>query len=539
MEIERFIKTHLWTTDEELIRYLAQAMIFKGKSPALRPSSVQERARLPEIPKALARTWAIQKEIGDFEQLGIYLDNRTLDTQVKSLLADVDDKYRKELVHFFKRIIVGELSRDLKWAINQHDLDHVSASMFIIHLLGILVDSRVNWIKALRGGKTGASRTQSGRTIPRPDSALINSVPEFIQQAQDSINVVSFEPLRRLCSLFFQRNTIQSLGQNTISSLLNIPLDTARNRVSVFNLALTERFIPHYSAMGLRQRWIRSRISPDERYRPSPESLGLIGKFLIGFDNPTPTTLHLEPINSVGPHKIPGIDSFTTDFESVSLRLDRYNIEEEKWDFDVWKEPERWTRKSNLWNPQKKLWLRRRTDTKKKILRITSKQMRLIGALAANQGSVRYRRLLLRLLGIKLSSIKARIDRLCDIGALSVLYHPLLEYSGLPEAIMLQVPDISGDRRDNLMHWISGVMPYSHIYCGKRDSLVAIFRIPKNQTDITISFVNEYLSEGPLGLPIVKFDINPIINMSTYNISIAHRMIGSGSNRWKDPWFIR
>lgn len=524
MDPERYIRTQLWAPDEEIVRYLVHAIIYNGKTPVLRPSSVKKRTGLPEIPKVSVRESTILKETGDFNQLGIELDNRTLDTQVRSLLADVVGHYKGELDHFFKRIITGNLSRDLRWVVNQRDLDHVSASMFILHLLGILIGSRVDWNQALREKNPKFHfRTRFGRSIPRADSVMLGAAPQFVLQAHDRINVVSFEPLRRLCSLYSQKNTIQSLGQNTIAALLNIPLDTARNRVSVFNLVLTERFIPHYASMGLRQRWILSKSTSDSSYWSRKESLGLIGKSLLGFSDSFPVTLHLEPISSLGPQKLPGTETFTTDFECISFRLDRFNAEEGRWDY-VWKDPEIWKREPNPWNPQKRLWLHRSTETKNKLLKITSKQMRLIGALAANQGSVKYRLLLLELLGIKLSSIKARIDRLCAIGALSVLYHPLLEYSGLPEALMLLVPDISGVERDYLKHWISVVMPYSHIYWGNRDSLVAILRIPKNQTGLTLAFMKEFLSEGPLELKKERFNLSPIVEMTTSHISMPHRM---------------
>ncbi len=535
---EKYLKANLWNTDEQVVRDLVHSTIYKGKIPGLNTSRVEKRAKLPKISKAPIVERIVVKAVGEYESLGVRIKGSTLEIQVNSLLVDLDAEHLKELRYFFQRVIVGNLPRDPTWAINQIDLDHISATLFILHMLSTGIGSRVNWSHALREEGIGpVFRTTFGRTIPRPDSALIENPPEFITNARDRFNIVSFEPLRKLCAILSRKNEIQLLGRDNISSLLGIPTDTARYRTSIFDLALTERFVPHYSAMGLRQRWVQTKIEPDDYVGSRIVSTGLIGKFSLQSSPSSTAYLQLEPRHSAGPERIPSTTSFTTDFESISFRLDRFDIEKGGWNYDPWVDPERWTEKPNTWNPRKRFWLYRASeDEKKRFLKFTLKQANLMGALFTNQGSVPYRRLLIGLLGIKKTTVKKRIERLCDIGALSVLYHPLLEYSGLPEGVMLQAPNISEKDRDYLIRWIIGAMPYAHIYWGIKKSLVAVLRIPKNSTGITLGFLREYLTEGPLELPSEDFLLCSLKGVSSYTLTLPQRMFNSPRNQWRDPW---
>ncbi len=528
----------MWNTDEQVVRDLVHSTIYKRKIPKLNTSRVEKRTGLPKISKEPSVERLIVKAVGEYASLGVQLNGATLETQINSLLADLDTEYLKELQYFFERIITGNLPRDPTWAINQIDIDHISATLFILHMLSTSIGSRVNWSHVLREESMGVIfRTRIGRTIPRPDSALLENSPEFITNARNRINILSFEPLRKLCALLSRKKEIQLLGRENISSILDIPINTARYRTSLFDLGLTERFVPHYSAMGLRQRWVQTKIEPDDYVGSRFVSTGLIGKFSLRSSPSSIAYLQLEPRDSAGPEKIPGTTSFTTDFESISFRLDRFDSEKGGWNYDPWVEPERWTEKPNTWNPRKKLWLYKSSENeKKRLLKFTLKQANLMGALLTNQGSVLYRRHLIELLGIKKTAVKKRIERLCDVGALSVLYHPSLEYSGLPEAVLLQVPNISEKDRDYLIRWVNGAMPYTCIYWGIKDSLVAVLRIPENSTGITLGFLREYLTEGPLEIPIEDFLLCSIKDASSYNLTLPQRMFNSPRNQWRDPW---
>jgi len=528
-------------TDEFIIRDLVKNVIHQGKNPKLSKKKFEKRVGLPAIPSDPIRESDIKIRIGNFSAFGLEPNGATLMKQVAYLLPSLSDfeEYQSSLEYFLCRAIVGNLPRKPEWAINHADLDKLSSALFILQIISTGIGKRVDWIHELHGPPFETQyATKFENQVPRADSIDISHLPDFVGRTKRRMNAIQFEPLRIICSLYSKRKSPQPMGRDIVASILEIPSSVARYLTSIIDLTITERYFPIYHSLGLRHRWFTTYAGITKLDKSGLSSPGLIGRFCLRESTTQEALLHVEPIQSGGPEIVPpGASSFITEHEMLSFRLDLFNHEENAWEYHPWENPSQWAAKPHIWNPRKQLWLVRNSEsTKKSNVTLSKKQSRIFGALLSNRGSPSYRRLLLEMLGDKRSNLKSRIDRLCNTGSVNVLYHPSLEYSSLPEGVLLMFPKLSGRSMEYLRSWLMGAMPYSHLYWSGESGFVAMLRIPENNAGITISFLREFLSEGDIISSEEEYTISSIQKAETYTFTLPGRLYNSKTNTWKDPW---
>ena len=70
--------------------------------------------------------------------------------------------------------------------------------------------------------------------------------------------------------------------------------------------------------------------------------------------------------------------------------------------------------------------------------------------------------------------------------------------------------------------------------------MAAVLRVPENASGITISFLNEFLTEGTKSVGTEdEYVIGTIEKSESYGITLPGRMYDFGKKRWRDPWYNR
>ncbi|MDF1537703.1 MAG: hypothetical protein P1Q69_02230 [Candidatus Thorarchaeota archaeon] len=528
-------------TDEFIARDIVKTVIHNGQDPKLDIKRFEKRVGLPSIHREPIRESDIVLRIGNPAPYGLQAKGTTLKNQIASLLPSREDidEYQSSLIYFLSRVLVGNLPRSSEWAINHTDLDSLSSALFILQIISTAIGNRFDWIRELHEEISGMQYTSSFETqIPRADSIEIANLPEFVSRAKRRICAIQFEPLQNVCASLSKKTTPQPISRDVIASMLKIPNAVARYRAAILELIITERYFPIYHSLGLRQRWFTTYTDIAKLAKSRLSSPGLIGRFILRDSLIRQVLHHVEPVHFEGPEIVtPGSHSFTTEQELISFRLDLFNQEKNAWDFHPWDHPSQWAEKPNIWNSRKRMWLVRNSESvEKHNVTLTKKQSQIFGVLLSNRGSPSYRRLLLGMLGDKKSNLKSRIDRLCNTGSVNVLYHPSLEYSALPEGVLVVFPNLSGKQLAYLRSWLMGAIPYLHLHWSNESGFVAMLRIPENNTGIVISFLREFLSENEIVSSEEEYVIGSIQKAETYTFTLPGRLYDSRTNSWKDPW---
>ncbi|MFW9953798.1 MAG: hypothetical protein ACFFD3_04520 [Candidatus Thorarchaeota archaeon] len=520
-------------TDEHIIKNLIGSKT--AKPPKLDILKLEKRVGLPAIPKGAARESDISRGLGNPSAVGLTLSDSTFHGQVKSLIPEFLSEFESSLVYFAKRAILGNLPRSASWLTNQQDIDYLTAALFVIHMIGIGTDNRVDWIRLMhepREGPTG--RTRFERLIPRVDSSLIPDNPPFVSHSKERIMALNYAPLVEICRALSSHTKPHLLTRVEVSKILNMPWNTARYRIALIDLLLSENFIPVYRNLGLKRRWILTR----ER-KKLDASPGLLQRLKLRYGEFGAAFVYAEKDESEGPWRLSlGAKQYVTENETISFRMDLYNQKERHWIFRPWENPESWMKKPNIWNGDNTKWLVRKTDviTKNGDL-LKPQKMRLFSSLLANRGSLTYRKMLLGLLGSKSTTMKQRTDTLCSEGALTVLYHPSLDYAGLPEGILVAISGLEKKSLSAISKWFMGSMPYLHMFDGQKGDFLAIIRLPEFSTGITISFLNEFLQSKELGFRIeTPFHINSIEESRTYDLTMTSKLFDEKKRVWLDSW---
>jgi hypothetical protein len=292
-------------------------------------------------------------------------------------------------------------------------------------------------------------------------------------------------------------------------------------QMHTIGLTLTERYIPSLMDLGLQYRYIFTRM-----LKSAPDSLGLAERIIISeSDLCQIATKHLEPSASQGPRVIDlPEDCFQTTVETdlVSMRMDLFDREHGNWS------AEPWTSSSAT---HTKHWLFRKTSSQvEKPLMATQREIDLLSILATVNANSKGIKWILNSLNFPSRTAEHLLSQLLKSNKLRLLYHPSLNYAGLPEGVILAAQFKTVKRLDEFIDWLTSSFPYVQAQFSRTEkSIVSRVRVPRfSKSDSLI--VQELKKRKALKV------IGTIARNRTYHMSAFHRLYQSMNKPWRDPW---
>ena len=514
----------------------------------------REELNLPVIPSDPVPEQEINKVIELPE--GIipgYSRPRTFEEQVNRLLFpqwikdgtwkpdnDVLERFEHSLINYtIRRMIIGGFPSNYGWLEDPPGLFRLSAALITLHLISKMCNLKLPWEEILRKDNPAETVSECEIVNLRPDGPLALTWQKQLARLRRYINVLRNPVIGPLCSILSKDNKPRRLVSKDIAKILKTYERKAWITKNHLELILTERFLPAVSALGLRYRYIIS--SREGQIDATPKvfrrefgSPGLVTR-MLGFELyrddkdrvhrlPVDIYIHVEPIYSKLPEylKNKNLINLGIDTESISFRLDLFNPNKSvPWSANL---------SSRRTFPQNEpLWLRRDLSLKKPIS-LTLRQAELLGVLWSHKGSFSSRQRLIDLLGYPRRTVRYALEILLEKEALSVMYHPALELSGLPELLMFVVQDAPPKIINNITRWFLGTLPYVHIKISKsgRD-LIAYLRMPLNMWDSANQVRDKLQSEVDIRMIFIK-------RSRSYYMTLPNRLFDRENQVWRDPW---
>ncbi len=316
----------------------------------------------------------------------------------------------------------------------------------------------------------------------RPDGPTASVHESFLKMFRENINILDYEPLVKVCEFL---SNCEEVGRPTAADIEKVV--STKRRMSHYtlqkmSLVLTERFIPSMTKLGLKYRFIFS-----EKRKPLVRSNGLLERMELAESDYETCTVILEPKESRALSQLIPSSSLqlTADSELISLRLDLYDRKSGKWEHGPWDEPSKSKRRTQQW------LFRESQYDKKSPVKLTSRQIDLLGPVLTYRGLRGSRMWMLNELGIPEKTARGYIRKMLDEKVLRLLYTPALEYCGLPEGLIAVSRFKQKQLRDSFIEWLTERVPYARIFTDRSTSMIAFIRLPLYSTDIVAGAIEE------------------------------------------------
>ncbi|MFX1273089.1 MAG: hypothetical protein ACFFAX_15505, partial [Promethearchaeota archaeon] len=397
----------------------------------------------------------------------------------------------------------------------------------------------------LRIPRSGAAQTPQ-TPLPRSiwaqlsiasDSPLPYMFQELLSSLRADLNVMRFRQLVNLCEYLSDIEKPGRPSRREIADASDVGVRSAK--VQSIGLTLTERYIPSWMDMGLRSRYIFTRLQ-----KSALDSPGLAERIFISeSDMYQVATRHVEPIASHGPQgsDLPD-DSYhlTVDTDLVTMRMDLFDNELGEWrewvkesstqDNDVAK-PSGKDVISSREAKKTKQWLFRKTSSSvKEYMMPTQREidlLSLIGSVTANAKGMRW---LLKSVKFPSRTAEHLLSKLLSTERLRLLYHPTLNYAGLPEGLLVAAEFKAVKQLNRFIERLAAFFPFVHSqFSTTEKSVVSRVRVPRF-SNAGVFIKEELQDEGALRA------IGTITHNRTYHMSVLHRLYQSKSKPWRDPW---
>jgi hypothetical protein len=367
--------------------------------------------------------------------------------------------------------------------------------------------------------QTPLPRSIWAQTSITADSPLSYLSEELLSSLRAELNALRVEKLMKTCEYLAE---IEKSGKPTVKEIADASKVGVRStQTHTIGLTLTERYIPSLMNMGLRYRYIFTRMQ-----KSALDSPGLAERTTISeSDLYQIATKHLEPSTSKGPQvsDLPD-DCFQTTVETdlVSIRMDLFDREQGDWS----EEP--WTSSSSVRTNQ---WLYRKTPLQVENHSMpTQREIDLLSILSSINADSKGIKWILKSLKFPSRTAEHLLSQLLRSNKLRVIYHPSLEYAGLPEGIILAAQFRTVKRLDEFSEWLASSFPYVHAQFSRTEkSMVARVRVPRFSK-----------SDSQIGQELKKDlkAIGTIARNRTYQMSAFHRLYQAKNKPWRDPWQI-
>jgi hypothetical protein len=369
--------------------------------------------------------------------------------------------------------------------------------------------------------QTPLPRSLWAQTSISADSPLSNISEGLLNSLRADLNALRIEQLVKTCEYLAE---IEQPGKPTVKEIANASNVGVRStQMHTIGLTLTERYIPSLIDLGLRYRYIFTRMQ-----KSAPDSLGLAERIIISeSDLYQIATKHLEPSASQGPRVIDLLDDcFQTTVETdlISIRMDLFDGEHGNWS------AEPWTSSAPTRTNQ---WLFRKTSSQvEKHSMPTQREIDLLSIMTTVNANSKGIKWILNSLKFPSRTTEHLLSQLLTSNKLRLLYHPSLDYAGLPEGVILAAQFRTAKRLDEFIDWLASSFPYVHAQFSRTEkSIVSRVRVPRfSKSDSLI--VQELKKRKALKV------IGTVARNRTYHMSAFHRLYQSKNKPWRDPWQI-
>jgi hypothetical protein len=435
------------------------------------------------------------------------------------------------------RLFVGGFPANYKWLENPPGLDRLSAALITFHYITKLVseDYKIPCEEFFKEEDYEDPITECDILNTCPNGSIAHKWQYELARLRRHINVLRNPIIGPLCLFLSKKNKPRRLVSKNIAKILKTSERKALVTKNYLELVIVERFLPIVSTLGLKYRYIvkyrkyrkgQGHVIPSH-FRVDFDSPGLVTQ-MLGFElfrkdkdtvvrKPVEIQIHVEPINSESPkfEKNDRMINLVMDKESISLRLDLYNPD----------------KKRPLDEP---LWLKRDLPIAKSIA-LTPRQAQLLGVLWAHRGSSTSRQKLINLLGYPRRTAQYALEYLFNKKALSVMYYPAPELSGIHEMLMFIVQDAHCELIDEITRRFLEEETNRYVHLKKsrtgRD-LIAYLRMPSGEFkmwDSANTFRDEYLDRADIRMIFIK-------KIRSYYITLPIRLFDTDNQIWIDPW---
>ncbi|MHA1770731.1 MAG: hypothetical protein ACTSYL_08735 [Candidatus Thorarchaeota archaeon] len=354
----------------------------------------------------------------------------------------------------------------------------------------------------------------------RAESIIRKEHLPMVQSILSSVNILQ---CREIYDIFEYLSSKSKFNEPTIEKVMEITgLSTsvaAQFLSRGTSHLIIEHAFPSLSVLGLRYRYL---INPQRREKLPSDGIAM--SILVG-PRRSQITAHIEPIDSQGPSSLSNeIDQLTVELETISLRIDLFDRETGEW--------------TAPWIDRRPPRIRTRTivTTPAGIReRITPRGVDLIGILWGIHTNRRIRQRVLKQMNLQRPMIDLS-GALLQKRVLNLIYHPALEYIGLPETLSVIAKRIKASAIKKFTDWITKLFPvarvlYSDVKRGELGNVIAEIRLPPYSKAIVKGILSEYLADIT-----EQHMVEPIIRKKTYYTSVLFNGYDFKKRKWIDPW---
>ena len=525
--------------DEGILRDIAARILGHKTPPTLRPGVFEAALDLMPLPDCALGNEQINKALAYKKSSAVDYKNPDGDTlleQIMSLLPDEvgsflqDSQIREAFLYAMSRIVIGDLPPPNKWQGFYDGLDYLTSALFTIQMVAVRAGMPISWIEIVRKEAKEARHLTEWQTLTlRADGVTASKWTGFLNRFRSRVCALNSNYVRKMALHLAEAQKPIRITMPLVQKLLDSGGKLARRVTREVETLLTERFIPSMTGIGLRYRVI---AAPGRRSEVPTE--GAAEKYVckdttFSSSEFLEIVVYAEPANSAGPHEedlIAGSVQVTADSEVISMRTDLFCDEsgEPKWSVRPWQA-------EDMIPKDTQGWLYRESPQVDGTPRSISQRDRdLLGILCAHHGCFQSRLKLVRAMGVPNQSAKERVEMLIARSLLTVLYHPSLEYSAIPEGVYVLIHDSAPKKVESVWSYLLKGAPYVRALrtMGGR-GLFAIIRVPALQSTIFLGPAREYMDR--MG---VNYITGLIEKQKTYRMTLLHRL--HSENGWRDPW---
>ncbi len=359
----------------------------------------------------------------------------------------------------------------------------------------------------------------------RADGPIAHEYDALLRLLRNDLNILKDSVVRSLC---INLAHIENPGHPKVNDLKGVSDVEGRSAYyEMYRLEplFMENYIPNLSKIGLRYRYI---FTP--RQRSGITSEGLIERLDFVGEEIRGCTVHIEPSWSKGPDVrqfSDGSYEAVAEREIVSLNLNHFNLKTGAWSTAQ--------HGSQIDVKQRKSFLIQRTSQSddKTPVSLTSKQTELLGLLWSLEGPRSQRKWLLDAVGYNQQTGNRNLAKLLKNRVLRLLYLPSLEFCKLPDGLVAYANCHDRRSRDELTEYIIQSQPFSQIFVGDSNDVVAHIRCPFKTSDTVAGNLKDKMDENS-----DNFFTSRLQERRTYRITTPFKLRDHKISKWKDPWKV-
>ncbi len=430
----------------------------------------------------------------------------------KSFVKDEID-FRRSLVYVMCRTVIDERPLDLQRINAATGLDSLTRALLSLKCLADIYRQRISWLH-LPNVEPRFITTHVTVSLD-PDSLVASKWSTYVKHYSSQLRTLEYELLRDACV------RLRDVDWYTKSFRPN-KRTTKAHQIRLDRL-LSEDCLLSLASLGLQMRII---FIP--KHYGKFNSIGLAGTSLLSHGDfrrlycvIEPTGTSIDITTAVHPNAI----DIVVERETISMRADRY-VPGSGWHFEPWIQDASAPASSDL-------WLYRETPQHTTPVGGVSNTMTpLLGIMWAHRGGPLSRRRLISVMGLKQRTVDNHLKRLRENKMASVLYHPRIDYVGLPVSIVVAGNTYTRDALREFSKWIISVMPFVDLFINRTETaLFAELWVPEYRGGLTAQVIIKTAKEMDLDLI-----VNIVKQVKTCRLTVFRRLFDNFTHTWRDPW---